>query len=158
MARKGLFLYAVGMKIAIGCDSYGLVLKARLVAWLEGQGHEVVDCGIDSAEDGRTLLACTDTVCRMVSGGGAERGVLVCRSGGFPLVRANKFKRLRCVMGWDVEAMRHDREASDVNVVALAGGYGEVDAEGVLAAFLGTEFEALERRVIRLGQLDEVSA
>lgn len=158
VARRGLFLYAERMKIAIGGDSYGLALKTRVAAWLRGQGHEVVDCGVDSADDGRSLLACTDGVCRLVSGGVAERGVLVCRSGGFPLVRANKFKGLRCVMGWDVEAMRHDREASDVNVVALAGGYGGVDAEAVLAAFLGTGFEALERRVARLSQLDEVTA
>ncbi|HEV3474318.1 MAG TPA: RpiB/LacA/LacB family sugar-phosphate isomerase, partial [Actinomycetota bacterium] len=38
------------MRVAIGADHAGYVLKEDLKGFLEGQGHEVADVGTDSEE------------------------------------------------------------------------------------------------------------
>ena len=38
------------MKISIACDHGAFQLKERLMRDLTGQGHQVVDCGSDSAQ------------------------------------------------------------------------------------------------------------
>lgn len=143
------------MKIAMGCDHYGFALKGRLKAWLEARGHEVLDCGGGAEADDR-LMEYTDAVCRAVVTGDAERGIVVCMSGGFPLVRSNRWQGVRAVLGWHEEALAHDRAASDVNVLALSGKFldGAV-AEALVGVFLEVPFEPLPRRLMRLARLDE---
>lgn len=146
------------MKIAMGCDHYGFALKQRLIGWLESRGHVVLDCG-GSAEPDDRLMDYTDDVCKAVAGGDAERGIVVCMSGGFPTVRINRWQGLRCVLGWHAEALRHDREASDVNMLTLSGRFlPHEEAELLVEIFLETPFDPLPRRLARLARLDEVAS
>ncbi len=64
------------MKIAVGSDHIGWVLKQKLIDWLREQGHEPLDCGTDSPErcdypvPGFRVAQC-------VSGGEADCGGLI---------------------------------------------------------------------------------
>ena len=69
------------MKLAIGADHAGFDLKAQIVPWLEASGHDVVDIGahaLDPADDFPDFAA---AVASSVTGGQAERGVMICGSG-----------------------------------------------------------------------------
>ena len=68
------------MRIAIGADHAGFILKDHLRARLAEAGHELADFGPHSAEsvdypDYAALVA------QAVAAGSAERGILVCGSG-----------------------------------------------------------------------------
>lgn len=141
------------MKLVLASDHYGYPLKVWLLGWLVAQGHEVVDAGGAAGADSH-LLDYVDVACKAVARGKAERGVLVCMSGGMAAIRANRYPALRCVTGWDARVVAHDREASDVNMLALAGYDMSLrQAEDVVAAFLATPFEPLPRRLARLAAL-----
>lgn len=144
------------MKIALGCDHFGFDLKTRLIAWLQAHGHEAVDCG-GRAEPEERLLEVTDAVCAAVKSGQVDRGIVMCMSGGLVTVRVNRWKGIRGVLGWNVEALKHDRAASDVNVLTLSGRFMAPEmAEALVDVFLAEAFEPLPRRLARLANMDEV--
>ena len=141
------------MRIALGCDHYGYPLKIHLMTWLAAQGHEVVDKG-GMAQPDEGFVDYADAVCLAVVKGEAERGILLCMSGGAMALRANRHPQLRAVVGWQPEALAHDREATDVNVLALPACYiTPAEAEKLVQVFLETTFQPLERRVRRLARL-----
>ena len=65
------------MRIAIGCDHGGIVLKPAVVEYLRGKGHEVVDFG---SYDGERVdyPVYAEKVARAVASGDCEKGVLLC--------------------------------------------------------------------------------
>ena len=78
------------MKIAIGSDHAGYVLKQKLGAILEKMGHCVEDVGSFSAEIKADYPDWGFKVAEKVASGKAERGVLVCGSGIGMSITANK--------------------------------------------------------------------
>ena len=68
------------MKIAFGCDHGGFVLKAEIIEYLEKNGHEIIDFGInddhsvDYPDYGLPVAEC-------VSAGEADFGIIACGTG-----------------------------------------------------------------------------
>ena len=81
------------MKISIACDHGAFQLKERLKTYLTGQGHQVVDCGADSAQscDYPDFAA---PAARLVAEGSCERGVVLCTTGIGMSIAANKVKEI----------------------------------------------------------------
>ena len=78
------------MRIALAGDHNGIALKARLTGWLTEHGHLPEDLG--AAEDTETVdypPLCA-AVCRQVTGGTADRGIVL---GGSGLSRAALYWR-----------------------------------------------------------------
>src|SRR5258706_12727459 len=77
------------MKIVIGSDHAGFELKQQLIPVIKELGHELLDVGTDStaAVDYPDFAA---KVGHAVLDGRAERGVLICGSGGGASVAGNK--------------------------------------------------------------------
>ena len=129
------------MKISIGADHAGFLLKERLRQKLMADGHDVADRGTDSE------LSCdypdyAAAVGRDVSGGVAERGVLVCGSGVGMSIAANKISGVRAALGTSEEQVRIVREHNDANVLALgARTLDPPSAERMVDAFLQAEFQ-----------------
>ncbi len=148
------------MKVAIGADVYGFPMKMVAVKWLKAQGHEVVDVGIDGMEPDERIVEYADAVAGAVSRGEADRGVLLCMSGGFMCIRANRWPGVRAVMAMGGSLIiRHDREASDSNVLCFAAQFEDAHrVEHKLRMFMETPFEPLERRVKRLAKLGAPTA
>jgi ribose 5-phosphate isomerase B len=145
------------MRIAIGCDHAGFVLKTALKEWLQSEGYDVNDCGTYSDErvDYPVFGA---KVGEIVSVGNADFGVLVCGSGQGICMAANKIAGIRGGVirdNWDAEMTRRHNNA---NVAC----FGERVTEPAVAIealriFLSTEFEGgrHEGRVELLAALDE---
>ena len=68
------------MRVAVGCDHRGVLVKTKLLELLARLGHTAEDLGTSTAEscDYPDLAA---KVARMISAGTADRGILICGTG-----------------------------------------------------------------------------
>jgi ribose 5-phosphate isomerase B len=131
----------IEVRIAVGSDHAGYGLKSRVVPLLEAEGHQVVDVGASSEESADYPLY-AEQAARLVAGGEAERGVVVCGSGTGVSIAANKVDGIRAVNARDAEEAELGRRHNDANVLALAGRrLDERDAATIVHAFLAADFE-----------------
>ena len=141
------------MRIAIASDHAAIELKARLAAWLTGEGHDVMDLGSDSGapvdypDQGYKLA-------EHIAGGRAERGVALCGSGVGISIAVNRNPACRCALVNEPVSAMLGREHNDANVIALGARLIGLDmAKACIAAFLATEFAGGRhaQRVEKLG-------
>jgi ribose 5-phosphate isomerase B len=145
------------MKIAIGSDHAGFVLKETLRTWLVEQGHDVADLGTHTEErcDYPKFGA---LVGEAVANGDAELGVVVCGSGQGICMAANKIPGVRGGVIRDVNDAEMTRRHNDANVACFGERFTEPDvALAALKVFLETPFEGGRHaaRVEQLAELDE---
>ena len=145
------------MKIAIGSDHAGFVLKEQLRDKLRAEGHEVLDLGTTSTEstDYPDFAA---AVGRSVRDGEVEKGVLVCSSGVGMSIAANKIKGVRAALGTNTDEVSYVRRHNDANILAIGQKYTEPAlAEAMLDVFLTTEFEGgrHQRRLDKIKILEQ---
>jgi len=138
------------MRIAIGADHRGFVLKGQLLAELRELGHSVVDFGT-SGTDPVDYPDYAETVGLAVAGGRADRGILVCGSGVGVSVAANKVPGIRAALCHDTYSAHQGVEHDDMNVLVLgARVVGDALASELVRAFLGARFTGDERHRRRL--------
>ena len=144
------------MKIAIGTDHGGFELKALLIRRLKSAHHQVKDLGTFSPVPCDYPLIGAQ-VAGAVSRGRAQRGVLLCKSGGGMAIVANKFPGVRAVVCQTPASARHAREHNDCNVLVLgAEGLSSRQALAILSAWLNTRFAGGRhaRRVRQIAQIE----
>lgn len=127
--------------IAIGSDHGGYALKQHVISYLESKGIEYKDFGTHGLEscDYPTFAR---PAAQAVASGECDRGILVCTTGIGISIAANKVPGIRCALCRDVLSAQLTRAHNDANMLALAGGFtGSFEAEHIVDAFLGTEFE-----------------
>src|SRR3954467_9463903 len=125
----------------MGSDHAGFELNQHVAHALRDAGHDVVDVGTDSEESTDYPLF-AEPAARMVADGEAERGVLVCGSGGGVNIAANRVDGIRAVNAHDVGEAKLARQHNDVNVLTLSGRRVEPEvADAIVETFLETEFE-----------------
>lgn len=141
------------MRIAVGCDHVGFLLKRAVVEHLERRGYTVVDLGTNSA-------ARTDypvygkAVAEAVASGACSLGVVLCGTGVGISIAANKVPGVRAVVCSEPYSALLSRRHNDTNVLALgARVVGENLALMILDAFLEGEFEGGRHRA-RVDMLD----
>ena len=128
------------MKISIGADHAGFLLKERLRQKLIADGHQVADRGTDS-EQSCDYPDFAAAVARDVAAGLSECGVLVCGSGVGMSIAANKISGVRAALGTSEEQVRLTRAHNDANVLALGSRTVEApEAERMVDAFIQAEF------------------
>jgi ribose 5-phosphate isomerase B len=140
------------MKIAVGSDHAGFLLKQHLAATATSLGHEVLDLGTDSEESVSYVPFCA-AVGRAVARGEADRGIVVGGSGQGEQLAANKVRGTRAALCNDLFTARLSREHNDANVLSMGGrivAFGLADE--ILKVWLETEFEG-GRHAERLAQL-----
>ena len=145
------------MKIAVGSDHAGFLLKESLRNWLEAQGHDVTDCGTYS-EERADYPVFGQAVALKVSNHEVEFGVLVCGSGQGICMAANKVDGIRAGVIRNSEDAQMTRAHNDANVAC----FGEriTDSQTAIEAlktFLVTPFEGgrHEGRVKLLDEIDD---
>jgi ribose 5-phosphate isomerase B len=144
------------MRIALASDHAGYELKEHVKSVLAGGGHDVVDVGPETGEsvDYPTFAA---PAARLVAGGDAEAGVLVCGSGVGVSIVANKVDGVRAVNAHDADEATMSRRHNDANVLALSGRrLSTAQADEIVQAFLDADFEGgrHERRVKLISELE----
>ena len=129
------------MRIAVGADHAGFVLKEHLRRRLEEQGHQIVDEGTHSPES-CDYPDFARAVAGDVASGRAERGILVCSTGVGMSIAANKVAGIRAGLGTTIDEVRLIRSHNDANVLTLGAKFlDETAAESLVNAFLTTGFD-----------------
>jgi ribose 5-phosphate isomerase B len=108
------------MKVAIGCDHGGWVLKETVINTLKELGAEVVDFGTNSCES-VDYPEFARAVATAVSSGECGLGVLLCGTGIGMSIAANKFKGVRAAVVSDLFSAKATKEHNAANVIALGG-------------------------------------
>ena len=142
------------MRIAIGADHAGFLLKEHLKETLARLGHSVDDHGTHSEASVDYPSICI-AVGRAVAGGGADRGIVLGGSGQGEQITANKVAGVRAALCNDLYTARLSREHNDANVLSIGGrivAFGLADE--ILALWLNTAFEG-RRHQRRLDQISE---
>jgi ribose 5-phosphate isomerase B len=140
------------VRIAIGADHAGFLLKEHLKASLKRLGHIVDDHGTDSEASVDYPPICLG-VARAVADGHAERGIVLGGSGQGEQIAANKVRGIRAALCNDLYTARLSREHNDANVLSMGGrivGFGLADE--IAALWLKTSFEG-GRHQRRLDQI-----
>jgi ribose 5-phosphate isomerase B len=145
------------MRVAIGADHAGFLLKEHLKQTLQRLGHAVEDLGTDSEEPVDYPPICM-AVGRAVAGGRADRGIVLGGSGQGEQIAANKVAGVRAALCNDLFTARLSREHNDANVLAMGGRIVAFAlADEILELWLQTAF-AGGRHQRRIDQITEAEA
>ncbi len=140
------------MKLAIGSDHAGLVLKRELRRALDERQLAVEDFGTHT-EDSVDYPDFAARVAQAVSGGDCALGVLVCGTGIGMSIAANKVRGVRAAVCTTEFEARMARAHNDANVLCLGSRVvGAGLATQIVEAFLDQRFEGgrHERRVQKI--------
>lgn len=140
------------MRIAIAADHNGVALKAHLIEWLAGHGHQVDDRGTDGTETVDYPPLCAD-VGHQVTSGNADRGIVIGGTGSGEQIACNKIPGVRAGLCHDLFITRIARTNNDTNVLVMgAKVIAPALAEAITETWLGTPF-AGGRHQRRLDQI-----
>ena len=143
------------MKIAIGCDHGGYLLKQDILIWLEENDYEFEDFGCYNTES-VDYPVYAEKVARAVASGECEKGIVICTTGIGVSMAANKVKGIRCALCGDSYSAEMTRRHNDANVLAMGAGIiGPNMAKKITEVFLTTAFEG-GRHARRVGLLDTI--
>jgi len=126
------------MRIAVGSDHAGYVLKQFLSAHLAEQGHDIEDLGTDSERE-VDYPEFGAAVGLAVAHGRAELGLCACGTGIGISIAANKVQGVRAAVVHDVTTARLARAHNHANVVCMGGRMiGHEIAKDAIDTFLST--------------------
>ena len=144
------------MRIHIGSDHAGLEFKAKIIAHLQSQGHQVTDHGphsFDPLDDYPEF--CIPAALATAKDPGSF-GIVLGGSGNGEQMAANKVKGVRAALVWSVEIAKLAREHNDANVISLGGRmHDEKLCLELVDTFLSTPFSSDERHVRRIGLISK---
>jgi len=147
------------MKIFMGADHNGFVLKRELTATLQHAGYEVVDEGDEvlRPEDDFPQFAERTVRAMQASKDPETFGILICGSGQGMCIAANRFKGMRASLVWDVAEAHAARNDDDSNILCLpARSMHAQDAIRIAEAWLTTPFAGATRFKRRIRELDDL--
>lgn len=145
------------MKVAIASDHRGFHLKEKVISLLKAKGHEVIDDG-PSNESSVDYPDFAALVAKKVSGGAADRGILICGTGIGMAIAANKFPGVRAAACVDEVTAELSRRHNDLNVLCLSGDLlSSRSTERLVEIWMSTEFEGgrHQRRVEKIRELED---
>jgi ribose 5-phosphate isomerase B len=141
------------LRVAVGADHGGVVLKDLLAGHLAARGVEVLDLGTH----GTDRVDYPDfgvAVGRAVAAGEAHLGIAVCGSGIGIGIAANKVPGVRAATVHDETSARLARQHNDANVLCLGERLIGVEvARSAVDAWLDASFEG-GRHEARVAKLD----
>ena len=156
------------MKIFIGTDHAGYVLKEKLVTSLKGQGYEIVDKGAYDYDEHDDYPDFVIPVAEEVSKNSDQvRGIIMGATGQGEAIAANKFPHIRavvyygegkCVVDDEANIIVRSREHNNSNILSLGARFlTEDQMMDAVLLWLETPYTGTERHVRRLGKIDSIS-
>jgi ribose 5-phosphate isomerase B len=146
------------VRVVLGVDHRGFLIKDQLLALLEADGHDVIDVGTNSTAS-VDYPDVSEAVGRAVLRGDADRGIVVCGSGAGAVIAANKLKGIRCAQAHDTYTAHQCVEHDDANMLALGSGIIGIEViREVVRNFLAATFNGGERYVRRLEKIQKLEA
>ena len=145
------------IKVAIGCDHGGFVLKDSVIGTLKRLGAEVVDLGCyDESSVDYPLYG--EKVAKAVASGECDLGVVMCGTGIGISIAANKVKGVRAAVVTNTYMAKLTRNHNDANIIALGGRViTPAEAEQIVEAWFTAEYEGgrHQRRLDMITAIEE---
>ena len=146
------------MKIAIGCDHGGIVLKDSILKLLSERGIEIIDVGCFDGESVDYPIY-GEKVARLVSAGKCDKGIVLCGTGIGIGIAANKVKGIRCGIVHDEFTARMTAEHNNANMIALGGRIvTKENAVNIVSAWLDAPACDGERHLNRVNMITEIES
>jgi ribose 5-phosphate isomerase B len=155
------------MKIYIGTDHAGYVLKEKLVSSLKLQGYDVVDEGAFEYNEGDDYPDFVIPVARAISKDpNGAKGIILGGTGEGEAITANRFPHVRAVVYYgqresvvddEADIIVRSRQHNNTNVLSLGARYfTEETMMAAVSLWLNTDFSNDERHVRRLAKIDAI--
>lgn len=142
------------MRIAIGADHAGYIMKSHLTQTLRNLGHEVVDVGAHVSDPSDDYPDFAKALGEQVVTQKSDKGVLVCGSGVGASVAANKIRGIRASMCHDTYSAHQGVEHDNINVLCIGARIvGEALANELVKTFVSARFSGEERHQRRLNKV-----
>lgn len=144
------------MKIALGADHAGYVLKESIKEFLNSKKIEYKDYGtfkIDSCDYPEYAYKVGQAILNQE----ADLGILICGTGIGMSITANKIKGIRAANVYDLKTAKLSRLHNDANVLCLGGRImDEKKALPIVEIWLNTSFEG-DRHQNRLNLISQLT-
>jgi ribose 5-phosphate isomerase B len=142
------------VRVYLGSDHAGFELKARLIEWLTGAGHEPVDCGPETYVPDDDYPPHVMRAAQGVAGDPGSLGIVIGGSGNGEQIAANKIPGIRAALAWTEETAQLARQHNDANVLSLGARMYAIDeAVGFARVFIATPFSGQPRHARRLAMI-----
>ena len=139
------------MRVHVGGDHAAWDLHLDLLAFLEGEGHDVVNHGplaYDAVDDYPVFVL---RAAQAVAAEPGSFGVVLGGSGNGEQMAANKVTGIRAALCYDDELARLAREHNDAQVISIGARMTTTEqARSMVRTFLGTAFSGEERHARRI--------
>ena len=143
------------MKIFIGADHRGFLLKKKITEALTKRGFDVVDMGTYHNEFCDYPLI-GYKVAREVVKSKNHRGILICMTGIGQTITANKVKGAYAALCYNEQAARLSRQHNNANILVLSAKFTKKNAlHSIIKAWLETTFER-GRHARRVHQIKKI--
>ena len=127
--------------IALACDHGGLDIKNAIIEDLKQKGIEYIDLGTNTL-DSVDYPVYAKALCKEITEGRCEKGILCCGTGIGMSIAANKVKGIRAAVLSDEFSAEMTRRHNNTNVLCLGGRVIDSEKAVKLASiFLTTEYE-----------------
>jgi len=147
------------VRVYLGSDHAGFVLKGRLIEWLTQAGHEPVDCGPSAERDDDDYPPYVMRAAASAIGDPGSLGIVIGGSGNGEQMAANKVRGVRAALAFSEETARLAREHNNANVLSLgAREYSIEQALSFTRIFVETPFSGAPRHVRRLAMIADYEA
>ncbi|AKS33338.1 ribose-5-phosphate isomerase [Mycolicibacterium goodii] len=144
------------MRVYVGADHAGFEFKKTIIAHLQSNGHEPIDCGAyeyDADDDYPAF--CIAAAEKTVADPGSL-GIVLGGSGNGEQIAANKVPGARAALAWSVETAKLAREHNNANLIGIGGRmHTTEEALAIVDAFLTTPWSGAERHQRRIDILAE---
>jgi len=141
------------MKIGIGNDHHGVLIKQKITNFLEKKGYNVIDYGSNENEN-VDYCDYAFKVGEGIKNKEIDYGILLCNTGIGMSIACNKVKGVRCAKVSNVYEAEMTRRDNDANCIALSCRSDLSDLESMIDTFLNTEYANLERYNRRVEKID----
>lgn len=141
------------MKIAIGTDHRGYVLKKAILESFSDGSITWIDAGCHS-DQRCDYPVFAQEVAKQVQDKTVDAGILLCGSGIGMSIAANRFKNVYAALAWNVDVARSSKEHDNANILILPADYvSEQEAVAMMHAWQNTSFLG-DRYQERLSMID----
>jgi len=142
------------MRVGIGSDHGGFLLKEQVSERLRDAGYEVRDFGAHQLTPEDDYPDYIIPLAKAVASGEVDRGVALCGSGVGASIAANKVAGVRAGLIHDVFSAHQGVEDDDMNVFSLGGQViGPALAWELIETFLKASFSGAERHQRRIDKV-----
>ncbi len=128
-------------KICVASDHAGFQLKENIKNFLIKKNISIIDLG-PMNENSVDYPDYAKKVSNRIKSRKSDVGILVCGSGTGMAISANKTKKIRAAVCYNLKSTRLSRQHNNANIIAIGSRLTKKNtALKLVSAFLGTKFE-----------------